>query len=115
MKGHVSYKREPLCGIYIQARILHLYYILFILIHLLLNIFTIHKCIIAYCPIYTGYLHSEPAWFTTDIREMAKFRNGLLSQWKIPNSLKKNRGCGFGTMKKFGPFIGTWSRCGLSD
>jgi hypothetical protein len=58
MKGHVSYERAPLCGIYIQALIPH--YILFILIHLLLNIFTILKWIIAYCPIYIGCLHSEP-------------------------------------------------------
>ena len=34
--------------------------ILFILIQLLLNIFTILKWIIAYCPIYIGCLHSEP-------------------------------------------------------
>ena len=40
----------------------HCNIILFILIQLLLNIFTILKWIIVYCPIYIGYLHSEPAW-----------------------------------------------------
>ena len=58
--------------VYIQALILivaHLI-ILFIHIQLLLNIFTILQWIIAYCPIYIGYLHSEPAWFTTVVSEL---------------------------------------------
>jgi hypothetical protein len=67
MKGHVSYERAPLCGIYIQALFPHLKssHSYHILIQLLLNMFTSLKWIIAYYPIYIGYLHSEPAWFTT--------------------------------------------------
>jgi hypothetical protein len=71
MKGHVSYERAPLCGIYIQALISHLKssHSYHILIQLLLNIFTILKWIIAYYPMYIGYLHSEPTWFTTVVSE----------------------------------------------
>jgi hypothetical protein len=65
MKGHVSYERAPLCGYIYRSPHPHCDIILFILIQLLLNIFTILKWIIAYCPIYIGYLHSEPVWFTT--------------------------------------------------
>ena len=43
MKGHVSYERTPMCGIYIQALIPHFVIISLyhIFIQLLLNIFTI--------------------------------------------------------------------------
>jgi len=56
MKGH------PYVGIYIEALIL---IVISSYSFLLLNIFAILKWIIAYCPIYIGYLHSEVAWFTT--------------------------------------------------
>jgi hypothetical protein len=75
MKDHVSYERALLHGIYIQPSFLICNH----LIHsysytLLLNIFTILKWIIAYCLIYTGYLHSEPSWFTTVVSELSSDR-----------------------------------------
>jgi hypothetical protein len=55
--------------VYKQALIVHCNHLIYSYT-LLFNIFTIHKWIIAYCPIYIGYLHSEPAWFTTVVSEL---------------------------------------------
>jgi hypothetical protein len=69
MKGHVSYERAPLCGIYIQALILicnHLI-ILFILIQLLLNIFTILngllRTVLFILDIYIVNQLGSPQWY----------------------------------------------------
>ena len=70
MKGHVSYERAPMCGYTYTSHdphcnIISLYLIHIIFLYIIINIFTTLKWIIAYCPIYIGYLHSEPGWFTT--------------------------------------------------